>query len=365
MILWLVGVASAGTTASIDGIVGARGDAEATLEQPTAREDAPLEPSATAAVLAEVRRSWKSGPWLGVAGEAWTYLPEPSPTLLRVTPRGGLALSLGDRGHLDLGARYALEAVPLRPSLHSGRAEATAGAGLTLGDHALEVVATGVDRRWLGTPEWSFRTAEGAVTWGWQPSDWRFGARAAAQANAGSTVSSDGTLARATGYQVRLGASTGYTRGAVDVSVDYRVYLSKEGQVGDAVRPQFTPVGEYDDDADALSAGGFVQHRLSAALGATFGRWDLTADALGRVRINQAGQPAAALSRTAHVAADLGRDLGHGGLQVHAVLGVSAFGTPSGAGALDPYGWVGVRWRRMAAPPDAARQIPGESPGDL
>ncbi|MEQ1501580.1 MAG: hypothetical protein ABMB14_05085 [Myxococcota bacterium] len=346
MILFVLGAAaSAGTTASVDVLAGARGDPEATLEQPTNGPDAGLEPTATAAVLAEVRRSWKKGPWLGVAGEAWTYLPEADPTLLRVAPRGGLALRLGDHAHLDAGARYALEIVPLRTSLDSGRAEVTLATGPILGDHAFDLVATGVDRAWFGTPAWSFRTVEGGMTWAWQPSDWRLGARATGQANAGSTIGPGGALEAATGQQLRLGVSTGYTKGSVDVSADYRMYLASEGQVEDAVRPQFTPIGEYDDDADALSAGGFVQHRLSATVGATFGLWTLSADALGRIRINEDGQSSAALTRTGHLAFDVGRDLGDDGFQVHGVLGVNGFATPTGAGSFDPYGWLGVRWR--------------------
>lgn len=341
---WATIAFAGSSSATVDVLVGARGDPEATLEQPRSAPDAPLEPSATTAILGEARRSWERGPWVGVSGEAWTYLPEPDPTLFRLTPRIGWSSAVGEHGHVDLAARYAFEAVPLRPSLDSGRAEATLACGPTFGDHGLDLVATGVDRRWFGTSQWSFRTAEGGLQWRWQPSDWRFGARATGQANAGFTIGPDGTTEPATGRQLRLGATVGYTHGAFDVSAEYRLYVAGEGQVEDAVRPQFTPIGEYDDDADALSAGGFVQHRLSGALGGTFGPWRLTADALGRLRVNEAGQPSAALVRSGHLAVDLGRRLGERGPQLHATVGVNAFQTPVGTGAFDPYGWVGVRW---------------------
>ena len=268
MTVWLVVAiaAAAETTATVDVVIGVTGNPEATLEQPTGTPARALEPEGTAAILLGARRSWKGGPWLALSGEAWTYAPEPEPTLLRATPQAGVALDGGKSGHVDLAARYAFEAVPLRAPGNSGRAEGTVTAGMSTGAHTLDLVGTGVDRTWFGQPSWSFRAAEGGATWAWQPSDWRVGARATAQANAGSTLASGAELAPTTGYQLRLGASSGYTHGPIDVSLEYRLYVAFEGQVAGPM-VQFQPVFVRLEAAGALALQGQAdvalgQHRL-------------------------------------------------------------------------------------------------------
>lgn len=346
MILFLTS-AFAATTAEISVIAGVRGNAESTLEQPHATSIDGLEPSATAAILGDVRQRWKSGLWLAGGGELWTYAPEPDPTLMRATPAGGGSFTLGKHGHLDVAARYTLEAVPLRVDRTSGRAEATGSAGFTASAHGVDVVAVGVSRDWFDLPQWSFRTGELGLTWAWQPSAFRLGARASGQYNAGWTTNTAGSLDPATGQQVRLGGSAGWTERAWDLSLEYRLYLADEGQVVDASRPQFTPVGDYDDDADALSAGGFTQHRLALSANGTIDKvWSVDANVLARFRINEPGQPSAALVRTFHAGLDVGRQLG-GPWSLHVVGGITTLDSPTGSGSYDPSGWLSLRW----APP--------------
>lgn len=341
----LIATAFAATTAELSLLAGARGDAESLLEQPEAREQT-LEPSATFGLLGEVRQRWSSGLWIAGAGEVWTYAPEADSTLARLVPAAGGSFEIGERGRLDLAARYALEDAPLRADMLNGRAEATGRAGVGLGSHQLDVLALAVSRDWFGQPAWSFRDAEAGLVWGWQPSAFRLGARATGQLNSGHTVNEVGTLDPTRGLQLRLGLSGGWTGERWDLGGEYRYYIADEGQAEDAARPQFTPVGELDDDADALSAGGFTQHRLGLnARGELGSSTTLSLNALVRVRDNEPGQPSAALSRTLHAGADLGRSL-TGPWSLHAVGGITTLDTPSGASSLDPYGWLLVRWRR-------------------
>lgn len=343
MMLW-VAAAWAGGVADVSVLAGVRGNAESTLEQPEAATLDTLEPSATAAVLADGRWRWKSGLWVSGAGEAWTYAPEPDATLLRAVPAVGVALPLGEHAHLDLAARYSLEAVPLRAGRTNGRAEATGAVGLDLGAHRLALVGAGVSRDWFDRSAWSFRTAEAGLSWEWQPSAWRLGARATGQLNSGATVNADGGLDPATGQQLRLGASGGWTGRHWDIGLDYRMYLADEGQVEDAARPQFTPIGDYDDDADALSAGGFSQHRIGLTATGQFGpAWTLDLDVLARVRVNEPGQATTVFSRTFHAGLDVGRVIS-GPWSVHAVGAFTTLDLATGGTSYDPSGWLLLRW---------------------
>lgn len=343
MILF-VAAALAGTTAEIGVIAGVRGNAESTLEQPEGADIENLEPSGTVAVVGEVRRRWKSGIWLAGSGEAWTYFPEPDPTLLRFVPAVGGAFDLGRHAHLDVAGRYSFEAVPLRQDRTNGRAEATIRTGLNEGAHKVDFLAMGVSRDWFDLTEWSFRTGEAGLLWEWQPSAFRIGARATGQYNAGWTVNAAGGVDPALGEQLRLGASTGWTGHGWDIGAEYRLYLADEGEAEDAARPQFTPVGEYDDDADALSAGGFSQHRLGLTANGKLGTaWTLDASVLARLRVNPPGQASAALTKSFHAGLDVGRTLGQP-WSLHAVAAVSTIELPDGETSYDPSAWLMLRW---------------------
>ena len=343
MILFIA-AASAGTTAEIGLIAGVRGNAESTLEQPEGADIENLEPSGTAAIVGEARKRWKSGIWVAGSGELWTYFPEPDPTLFRAVPALGGAFDLGKHGHLDVATRYSLEWVPLRADRVNGRAEATVKTGLNTGAHRLDVLAVGVSRDWFDLPQWSFRTGEAGLVWAWQPSAFRVGARATGQYNAGWTENAAGGVDPARGEQLRLGASAGWTGRAWDVGVEYRLYVADEGEVEDAARPQFTPVGDYDDDADALSAGGFTQHRVGLTANGKLGEaWTVDASVLARLRLNPPDQPSAALTRSFHVGADLGRSLG-GPWSLHGVAALSTIELPDGETSYDPSAWLMLRW---------------------
>lgn len=343
MILFIT-VALAGSTAEVGVLTGVRGNAESTLEQPQAVSIANLEPSATVAVLGEARIRWKSGIWLATSGEAWTYIPEPDPTLLRAVPALGGTFNWGTFSHFDAAARYSLEAVPFYTDRANGRAETTAKVGLDIGAHRMDLIALGVSRDWFDLPAWSFRTAELGVCWAWQPSAFRLGICATGQYNAGWTVNATNGLNAATGEQLRLGTSGGWTSHGWDLSLEYRLYLADEGNVEDAARPQFTPVGEYDDDADALSAGGFTQHRFGLSLNGSFAEvWTLNASLLTRLRLNEPKQFTSVLSRTFHADLNIGRSLG-GPWSVHGVAGITTLDLPDGEASYDPSGWLLLQW---------------------
>ena len=347
MILFIA-AAWAGTTAEVGLIAGVRGNAESTLEQPEGADLENLEPSGTVGVVGEARKRWKSGIWLAGSGEVWTYFPEPDPTLLRLVPAVGGTFDLGKHGHLDVAGRYSLEAVPLRAGRTNGRAEVTTRAGFNAGAHTLDVLALGVSRDWFALPEWSFRTGEAGLVWAWQPSAFRVGARATGQYNAGWTVNAAGGIDPTLGEQLRVGASAGWTGHAWDVGVEYRLYIADEGEAEDAARPQFTPVGDYDDDADALSAGGFTQRRLGVTANGKLGeRWTLDANVLARLRLNPPDQTSAALTRSFHAGVDVGRSLS-GPWSLHGVAGISTIDLPDGETSYDPSAWLMLRWAPQA-----------------
>jgi hypothetical protein len=208
----------------------------------------------------------------------------------------------------------------------------------------MDVIALGVSRDWFDLPAWSFRTAEAGLSWEWQPSAFRLGARATGQYNAGWTINATNGLNAATGEQLRLGASGGWTSHGWDISLEYRLYLADEGEVEDAARPQFTPIGDYDDDADALSAGGFTQHRLGVSLNGSFAEvWTLNASLLARQRLNEPQQITSVLSRTFHADINLGRSLG-GPWSLHGVAGLTTLDLPDGEASYDPSGWLMLQW---------------------
>jgi hypothetical protein len=343
MILFIT-TALAESMAEVGVLTGVRGNAESTLEQPQAVSIANLEPSATVAVLGEVHMRWTSGFWLATSGEAWTYIPEADPTLLRAVPAIGGTFNWGTFSHIDAAARYGFEALPLRTGRTNGRAEATAKVGLDFGAHRLDVIALGVSRDWFDLPAWSFRTAEAGLSWEWQPSAFRLGARVTGQYNTGWTINTTHGLDAATGEQLHLGASGGWTSYGWDISLEYRLYLADEGNVEDAARPQFTPVGDYDDDADALSAGGFTQHRLGLSLSGSFAEvWTLNASLLARLRLNEPHQITSVLSRTFHTDLNIGRSIG-GPWSVHGVVGLTTLDLPDGEASYDPSAWLMLQW---------------------
>ncbi len=154
------------------------------------------------------------------------------------------------------------------------------------------------------------------------------------QLNAGAGVE----LGDDIGTQVRGVAGVGLTAGNADVMLRYRPIVARAGEDDDdTVRPQFTSLGDYTEDADAVSSGGFVQHRLEMNAAWVAGPWTARTGALGRLRSGEG------LVRTGHAHIGLDRTVGDRWM-VTGTVGATAVELGSGVAFVDVYGWVGVRW---------------------
>ena len=353
LLLALCRPAFAGGQLAVEAFAGGRSAPQLTAQGASELNEA--EPaSALAALRMEAESASHRGAWLGGTAEAWSYLPDPELSSLRIEPRGGWRPELGDRWQAELGGRYALEAYPWSPRLDSGRAEATGGVGPVIGPLRLGVEADYVRRDFLSTRQWSFQTVEGGLLVGTAPTagGLRATLRLGGQYNDGFTLDTAGQEHPATGIQARVRADLGWSLRAVDLHLGWRLIRSLEGDVEDAARPQFTPIGQYADDADALSAGGFLQNRFDlSAIWSPSPSWTLGLDGLLRLRKSDAGQQSASIATTAHLQARVARSLSKT-LTLSTTAGLTRLDLVSGEGAIDLAAWVGLRWQ-PARPPVA------------
>ncbi|MCB9778918.1 MAG: hypothetical protein H6742_10175 [Alphaproteobacteria bacterium] len=338
--------AMAGGRSTVEALVGGRTAPQISAQGPDELLDAEAA-TALAAVRADAETGALGGAWFGLKGEAWLYLPEPELSLVGVEPRVGWQPDLGDVWTADLGTRYSLEAYPASIDLSSGRAEVVGSIGPLIGPVRVALEAAYVRRDYLQQQAWSFQAGEAGLRLGTRRAavGWRGALRLAGQANQGFTIDAGGTSHPATGVQLRSRADLGWTGGSVDLGLGLSLLRAWEGQVEDAARPQFTPLGQYAEDVDALSSGGFTQGRveLSAAC-LPAADWTVGLDGLLRLRTSDPGQSAASYATTAHVQGRVERAVGTE-LALTATTGLTRLDLVDGTGATDVYGWLGLRWR--------------------
>lgn len=333
MMLWLALPALAGDGA-VDLWVGGRTAPESALEQEDdwGFDEADIEPSPLAALLGRYDHRGDVG-WFGGSASLWGVGEEGEMSLLGLSPRAGLGGDLGAL-RLDGAARYDLLWYPAQRDVSSGRAEALGSLRLP-GDAltpSLELLV--VDRHHPARTAWSVRWGAATLAVTATPGASELRLEGTAQVN--DSVAGPGRQLRgAVRAQHSVGAWTGWVR--------YELLRADGGEVQAVTRPLFTPVGDYSADADALSAGGFLQHRGELGLATMLGPWTLRARALVRDRASEAADLGAA-QRAGHGQLDLERALGR---DLHAVgaLGASAASFPLGRGYLDAYGWLGLSWR--------------------
>ncbi len=346
MIYALVTAAHA-SDGSLELRLGARGAAEATVEQEGAYPES--EPAAMVGILGDVHHEWASGPWMGLSGFTYAYGPESEPSLLEITPSAGLLAEVGRSGHVDLGARATLDVAPFHAEASSARLEAFGDAGATVNDHRLEGVFTAVDRRYLSNELFNFSMAELGAQWTWRPGATHLRLRGTFEANTSNDAQSEAVL----GTQVRASVEIGRMVGRWDLNARARFIGGFGGIDEDLHRPQFSPSGVYLDDADALSEGGQLLGRLDlSAIGAIGERWTVDAVLALRLRQDEADEGVIAYARTLHSQVDVARRVGDHGVALTAGAGVTAIDDPA---LFDPSVWIGVRWsptpvQRAAAP---------------
>lgn len=337
MIAWLATAAMGGEDhTELEALLGARTAPDAALEQPSEWEPE-LEPVAVGALLA--RHLHLGTPvWYGVDATAWVTAPEADATLLALGPRGGWSGST-ERWRAELAARVDGQLYPAVSGTSNVRAEALARGARTWDAFETALGVEGVDRAY-GERAWSFQTVEPGLTAAAGRSV-RVVAGASVQGNQGRQLTDAGS-SRVQGGQVRLVAELHATTPHLAAWGAYRLVDAWGGGVQVASRPVFTPVGDYSDDVDALSAGGFLQHR--AELGASVDRepWTASLSVLGRLRDATFDDPGS-YRRTIHGQAVVGRELGEA-WSARLTAGCSGAELQSGAGYLDVYAWVGLVW---------------------
>ncbi|MCB9679080.1 MAG: hypothetical protein H6737_28520 [Alphaproteobacteria bacterium] len=346
--IWLTGALAAPPEAQVGLLLGGRSAPESTLQvapagAPTEPGETPaseLEPSALAGLEGSVTLRHDSGVWASLDGTAWLLVPESEADRVVLGPAVGW--SKGERTRFDLAGRYRADLVPLRSSASSGRIEALARVSATGGAHTVELASTFVDRHFYTEPAWSFRALDTGATWRLDADGVRAAVGASFQVNQGVREAGEALEAEHLGTQARGLASVGLNRGGFDVEVRYRPILAFAGEIeDDTVRPVIGPLGDYAEDVDAVSGGGFVQHRLDVEGAMVSGGWTVRAGALGRLRD---GSGATGLVRTGHAHLGAERALGDHWALVGTV-GILAAELTGGTGFVDVYGWGGVRWR--------------------
>jgi len=331
VIWWTLAMAGTG---SLDVVVGGRTAPEAGLEQDDAYEyggDDELEP---AGMVGLVGRYAHAGDvvWVGLDGSAWGIAPETETTVLAVSPSIGVSAPTGD-WRLDAASAYDFVVYPIEGEATSGRVELYGGASRP-GTWTPTVSVVAADRHYLDQPSWGFRSAAPSLALGWEgDATW---ARLTATGQVNQHQGEVGT-------QVRGRGEVGVRPRNLDLWMAYTGIAAQGGAPSAAQRPVFTLVGGYSDDADAISGGGFYQHRGEA--GASWSRdpWAVRLRAMGRYRIPYADD-VGAFDRTGHAQLDLERHVG-GAWHVVLTGGVNGARAVGGTSFLDVYGWTGVSWR--------------------
>jgi hypothetical protein len=313
----------------LDALVGSRTEPDAALEQPTEWEPE-VEPAAVGGLVGAVTAT--AGPvWGGAEGSAWGFLPEGDAGVLALGPRAGIG---GDAGpaRLELAARYDAQWYPLTSRATNGRAEGLGSASLELGAVAPGITVQGIDRRYV-EPRWSFSSAEGDVQVRVDPEGQPVWGRAVVggQVNQSQDVG---------GSQLRVRLELGFSARHWNLTGGWQWIDAFQGERDDVQRSLFTPLGDYVEDADAVSNGGFVQHRVDLGGSGQVGPWVVRGSALGRYRTYANGTHDA----TVHAQVDLERQIADPWRGLLTV-GASSVQLAAGARYLDLYGLAGISYR--------------------
>lgn len=321
-------------------LAGGRSAPESTLLVPSGWE---AEPSGLLAVVGSGTVGGARGGWFRARGTAWGYAPDTDVALLGGGLGGGWA---GERA--EVAARWDAEVYPLLPEASSLRAElfAHGAAGAWSG----RILA--VDRRFLATSAASFTAAEVEGARSFRPRDGlSLEAGLGAQANKAEAVGGDGPW----GAQARARATVGLAGTRWLAAVEYRFTWAAEGESERERIAAFTPLGDYSDDVDALSGGGFLQHRVSVNGAVRAGEWTLAADLTLRLRdAEEEEERTVAYARIFSGKLRLSRPLVRD-LEGFAAVGADSAAVVTGDQFVDAFGWVGARWTPTAKSQAAAR----------
>ncbi|NOY28025.1 MAG: hypothetical protein GXP62_19345 [Oligoflexia bacterium] len=336
--------ALAAPQAQITTLAGVRAAPESTILLPTAWEGR-VEPAAVGALDGQIRFGAATGPWFTAGGGTWAYVPEGEASSLDGRAAVGWSGPVAEGVDVDVAGNYKAQWYPMWALGVNGRGELLARVRIDRQHFSLTPELGAVDRRYLDAPAESFSEAHAGLVLGLKgqgPLSLDLGL--GGQGNQAHGIGSEGRP----GTQIRGLSRLNLASGAWTGALEYRLSWALQGEAEHDVQPLYTPWSDYSDDADALSGGGFVQHRLSFRGAVAVSRWTLSAGAMGRLRLAGEDELASAYARTGLARLQVDRDLGHD-LSLFASVGAAAAESPVDLGYVDAWGWVGLRWRLGAA----------------
>lgn len=345
---FLAGIVLAGAapTAEVSILAGGRTAPESALNLVLGGEaDEGFEPAGLSVILVDVEQNWPSGLWLGGNLGTWGYFPEQEVSTFDVGTRLGFGQDFGPAFRYDLAGRLDLERVPWLRAASNDRAELLSAFTLFNGFHGIELSGVGLARRFPDASQLNFYTTELGLGYWREPlsGPFRMSFGGALQANWGEGEEFE--LSEARGFQGRLRGEVGLGLEHWDLSLGYRLYRAVGGEPDDDAYSLFTAIGDYTDDADALSGGGFIQHRVDIAAAWSHDPWRLRASALGRYRDPLAnGGSYHQYSRTTHANLELRRAVAST-WDLLGAIGISSVVLVNQTGYTDVYGWLGVSWK--------------------
>lgn len=333
MFVWLSSLALAAPGLEATLFAGARTAPESAIMVPSAWEG-DFEPSGVVAADVRARLGQGQGPWARLELGAMGYAPDGDASL----GIGGVGIGWGGRrGALDLSAagRCDGQVFPWLGAASNERAEVVLRARHDAPGWSLGGQLAGVDRRFVGAA--GFSTAELGAVLALTPGAWGVDVGASGQGNR-DWAGQPGAQARSL---LRVHAGGASWR----VVVDHRFIYALEGEVEEETHAAFTPFGDYADDVDALSGGGFVQQRIGASGAVDVRGWTVSAAGFARFRSPEEEEEARiSFVRTWAGQARVQRAVREG-VAVFVVAGASSATVGTGAGYLDTFGWVGVELR--------------------
>jgi hypothetical protein len=346
---WLVMIPLARAGAEIEGTVlaGGRTAPESTIPLPSAFETT-IEPSGLGAAIVDARVGRSTGAWAQAGLSLWAYAPESEATLLAGGPAIGWTGSSDAVVRFDLAARYDLQAYPNLDASSSGRGEALARGARRWQRWALSGFALGVDRRFAGAGVTDFTTGELGAVLGFHGSGpLAIDVGVSGQVNQAEGVGSDGPVGGQgrSLVRVRLGGDEWH------VVLEHRLIVAAEGEIETETQPLFTPLGDYSDDVDALSGGGFVQNRVDLSAAWVHGPWTATASTILRLRDAEPEELQAAYGRAIQGRLE-GRRAFSDRLDGFASVGVGSATLAGSEAYTDTSAWIGVTCHLSAKPPE-------------
>jgi hypothetical protein len=284
-----------------------------------------------------VRFGGTLGPWGRIGLGGWGYAPDLDASLASGELGAGWT---GRSGSTDLAVagRYDGQVFPLLMAATNGRGELVLRARRDAPGWGISGQLLAVDRRFVGAS--GFTTAELGGVLAWSPGAWGVDVGASAQGNLAGEEQLGGQAR--TLLRLRVGGPTWR------IAAEHRLVWAVAGEVEEETRAAFTPVGDYADDVDALSGGGFLQNRfgLSGAVGS--GAWTVSAGGFLRLRSpEEEGEEAVSFVRTWTGQARVERRMGPA-VDLFVAGGAAAATQGTGQGYLDTFGWVGVDLRTPA-----------------